>query len=110
MEVKSLVGFLLCSINRKGLLGASLFVKQDAWAKDVVAFINGESSGAGGQETLFQAGNKFMVDAYQKSAVYPRSNILAQDLFQNGLIIGGTDYCVITSNRICLMSDRFMQI
>ena len=71
-----------------------MFVQQDPWAKDVVAFVNGESSGAGGQETLFQVGNKFMLEVYQKSAVYPRSNILAQDLFQNGLIIGGTDYCV----------------
>src|SRR5690242_3410561 len=77
-----------------GLLGATLFVNSSDWAKDVVGFVNLESSGAGGQETLFQSGNYFIVDQYVKSVPLPRSSMLAEDLFRNGLILGGTDFCV----------------
>ena len=76
-----------------GLHGSHGFITQHAWAKDVKAFINLESTASGGKEILFQSGpkNSWIVDLY--SAVKrPFAQVMGEELFQSGLTPHFTDF------------------
>ncbi|KAG8179333.1 hypothetical protein JTE90_011597 [Oedothorax gibbosus] len=74
--------------------GAHGFITQHPWAKTIVGFIDMEACGAGGKQMLFQANREktWLLQAYAKSASYPLGSVVAQDIFQNGVIPSDTDY------------------
>ena len=58
------------------------------------AFINLEAAGAGGKEVVFQTGpsNPWLAMAWSAHAPHPFGTIVAQELFQSGMIPADTDF------------------
>jgi hypothetical protein len=77
-----------------GSLGADAFLRH-AWRKDVRAFINLDAAGAAGRALLFQtgAGSVALARAYA-AAPRPLGTVVAQDIFQSGIVPSSTDYVV----------------
>lgn len=68
------------------------FITQHPWTDSIRAFINLEAAGAGGRELLFQTGSDELALAYAQGAAYPHASIIAQEIFQSGVITADTDY------------------
>ncbi|KAF8773225.1 Endoplasmic reticulum metallopeptidase 1 like protein [Argiope bruennichi] len=70
------------------------FITQHPWAKTAVGFVNMEACGAGGKQMLFQADRErtWLLLAYANGTPFPQGSVVAQDIFQNGLVPSDTDY------------------
>ncbi len=91
------VVFNINGAEEQGLLGAHGFL-QHPWIKDVRAFVNLESAGPAGKAVLFQSGpgDAWLARAYARAAPYPYGTVMAQDIFQSGVIPSSTDFEVYT--------------
>ena len=81
--------------EEQGLVGSEAFTGHP-WAHDVRAFVNLESAGPHGKAILFQAGpgNEWLTAAYAAAVPYPYGTVVAQDIFQSGVIPSDTDFRV----------------
>jgi hypothetical protein len=86
--------FLVDDGEEAGLLGASVFVKQHRWAKEIVAAVNVDTRGTSGPSLMFETGsaNYSIVQLYAKHASFPATNAFAY--FAYKLLPNDTDFTV----------------
>eukprot|EP00873_Tetraselmis_striata_P008171 jgi/Tetstr1/428435/TSEL_018449.t1 len=75
------------------------FAAHHPWAKSIGAFINLESGGPHGLDVMFQSTGDWTSQAYARAAVYPRGNVMAQDIFLTGLIPADTDFRMFSAQH-----------
>jgi hypothetical protein len=76
--------FLFTDGEEVGLLGASAFVKEHPWAKDVGLALNFEARGSSGPSFMFETsdGNGWLIEQFAKAAPYPVSNSLLYEIYR----------------------------
>ena len=82
--LKNDVIFLFTDGEEEGMLGASAFVAEHPWAKDVRVAINLEARGSGGPSSLFEtsAGNGRVVEILSDSAPHANGSSLSYEVYK----------------------------
>lgn len=92
--------FLFNGAEETNWQAAHGFVTSDhPWLADLRVVVNLEAAGAGGRELVIQTGpsNPWISELYAQVAPHPRASILAQSVFQAGIIPGETDFQVFSA-------------
>ena len=76
--------FLFTDGEEVGLLGATAFVKEHPWAKDVGLALNFEARGSSGPSFMFETsdGNGWLIEQFVKAAPYPVANSLLYEIYR----------------------------
>jgi len=92
--LKNDVIFLATDGEEIGLLGATAFVQQHPWAKDVGVVFNFEARGDHGPSIMFQTtdGNGWLIDEFAETVSRPVANSLSADIYK--LLPNDTDFTV----------------
>lgn len=72
--------------------GSHGFITQHPWRSTVGSIFNFDAGGIGGPQILFQVGSGEYAKLFAASAPRLHGSILAQELFDTGLLQGDTDY------------------
>jgi peptidase M28-like protein len=77
--------FLFTDGEEEGLLGASAFVDEHPWAKDVRVFVNFEARGNAGASQMFEtsAGNGRLIQIFAQAAPHPSANSLTYEIYKH---------------------------
>jgi peptidase M28-like protein len=77
--------FLFTDGEEDGLLGASAFVEEHPWAKDVRVFVNFEARGNSGPSQMFEtsAGNGHLIQIFAQAAPHPDASSLTYEIYQH---------------------------
>lgn len=82
--LKNDVIVLITDAEEEGLLGASGFVSEHPWVKDVGVALNFEARGAGGPSFMFETSNDngWLIDQFAKAAPHPAANSLTYAMYK----------------------------
>ncbi|HEY6328303.1 MAG TPA: M20/M25/M40 family metallo-hydrolase, partial [Blastocatellia bacterium] len=82
-QLKNDLIVLITDSEEEGLLGASAFVAEHPWAKEVGVAMNFEARGAGGPSFMFETSNEngWLINEFAKAAPYPAANSLTYALY-----------------------------
>lgn len=72
--------------------GSHGFITHHRWRHDVGSVLNFDSGGIGGPQILFQVGSGEYAELFASHAPSLHGSIVAQELFDTGLLQGDTDY------------------
>lgn len=72
--------------------GSHGFITQHAWRSTIGSVLNFDAGGIGGPQILFQVGSGEYAELFASVAPRLHGSILAQELFDTGLLQGDTDY------------------
>jgi hypothetical protein len=72
--------------------GSHGFITQHRWKGDIGSVLNFDAGGIGGPQILFQVGSGEYAELFASVAPRLHGSILAQELFDTGLLQGDTDY------------------
>lgn len=99
--------FLFTDGEEAGLLGASAFMDEHPWAKEIGAALNFEGRGKSGASLMFEtsAGNAWLVDAFTKTP-HPRGSSLAYEIYKR--MPNDTDFTVFKSHGAQGMNFAFV--
>ncbi|KAH8233794.1 hypothetical protein KR026_012471, partial [Drosophila bipectinata] len=88
--------FLFNGSEENSLQASHAFIAHHKWAKNCKSLINLDAGGSGGREIVFQTGpnNPWLVDLYQKNAKHYFSTVMAEEIFQAGLVPSYTDFAI----------------
>jgi Peptidase family M28 len=106
--LKNDVIFLATDGEEVGLLGATAFVQQHPWAKDVGVVLNFEARGDHGPSIMFQTSdaNGWLIDSLAETVSRPVANSLSADIYK--LLPNDTDFTVF--NRAGMNGLNFAYI
>ena len=77
--------------------GAYAFHAEHPWREEVAVFVNLESTGMSGPFIVFQSAGEGTTQAVARAVVRPRGSVLAQDIFDAGIIPADTDFKPLAS-------------
>ena len=105
--LKNDVIFLFTDGEENGLLGASAFMDEHPWAKEIGAVLNFEGRGKSGASLMFEtsAGNAWLVDAFAKTP-HPRGSSLAYEIYKR--LPNDTDFTVFKKHDARGMNFAFV--
>ncbi|MCL4524083.1 MAG: M28 family metallopeptidase [Acidobacteria bacterium] len=99
--------FLFTDGEEGGLLGASAFMDEHPWAKEIGAVLNFEGRGKSGASLMFETspGNAWLVDAFAKTP-HPRGSSLAFEIYKR--LPNDTDFTVFKKHGAQGMNFAFV--
>jgi Peptidase family M28 len=86
--------FLFTDAEEVGLLGATAFVEEHPWSRDVGLVLNFEARGNGGASTMFETSsdNGWLIEEFAKAAPHPVAHSLAYEIYK--LLPNDTDLTI----------------
>ncbi|KAH8401776.1 hypothetical protein KR009_007798, partial [Drosophila setifemur] len=86
--------FLFNGSEENSLQASHGFIAHHRWAPNCKVLINLDAAGSGGREITFQTGPNYpwLVELYKKSAKHYFSTVMAEEIFQTGLVPSYTDF------------------
>ena len=98
--LKNDVIFLFTDAEEEGLLGASGFMGQHPWARDVGVALNFEARGTGGPSIMFETSNNngWLIPEFAKAAPHPVANSLSYEIYRR--LPNTTDFTVFKSRGL----------
>lgn len=107
--LKNDVIFLATDGEEIGLLGASAFVQQHPWAKDVGVVLNFEARGDHGASVMFQTSdeNGWLIESLAETVDRPVANSLSADIYK--LLPNDTDFTVFQKAGINGLNFAYIQ-
>lgn len=99
---------LFTDAEEAGLLGATAFIAEHPFAKDVGVALNFEARGSSGPVFMFETspGNARLIDRFAESAAYPASNSFLSNIY--GLLPNDTDLSVFKQARLQGLNFAFL--
>jgi hypothetical protein len=99
---------LITDGEEDGLLGASAFLAEHPWARDVRVAVNFEARGNAGISQMFETspGNAALIDALAKSVPHPDGSSLGYEIYKR--MPNDTDMSVFKKSGIALLNFAFI--
>lgn len=106
--LKNDIIFLFTDAEEIGLLGATAFVNEHPWAKDVGLVLNFEARGSSGPSLMFETsnGNGWLIDQLAKAAPHPMANSLSYEIYK--LLPNNTDLTIFKQANLPGMNFAYI--